>query len=49
MSEQVNLSAAERSSEGKSSNRNLRRSGFIPGVVYGGKEEPKKYPLWKRI
>ena len=48
MSEQVNLSAAERSSEGKSSNRNLRRSGFIPGVVYGGKEEPKKISIMEK-
>lgn len=48
MSEQVNLSAAERNSEGKSSNRNLRRSGFIPGVVYGGKEEPKKISIMEK-
>ena len=48
MSEQVNLSAAERSSEGKSSNRNLRRSGSIPGVVYGGKEEPKKISIMEK-
>jgi len=48
MSEQVNLSASERSSEGKSSNRNLRRSGFIPGVVYGGKEEPKKISIMEK-
>ena len=48
MSEQVNLSASERSSGGKSSNRNLRRSGFIPGVVYGGKEEPKKISIMEK-
>ena len=48
MSEQVNLSAAERSSEGKSSNRNLRRSCFITGVVYGGKEEPKKISIMEK-
>jgi len=48
MSKQVNLSASERSSEGKSSNRNLRRSGFIPGVVYGGKEEPKKISIMEK-
>lgn len=48
MSEQVNLPAAERNSEGKSSNRNLRRSGFIPGIVYGGKEEPKKISIMEK-
>ena len=42
MSEQVSLVASERQSEGKSANRNLRRSGYIPGVLYGGKDEPKK-------
>ena len=48
MSEQVSLVASERQSEGKSANRNLRRSGYIPGVMYGGKEEPKKISIMEK-
>jgi len=48
MSEQVSLVASERQSEGKSANRNLRRSGYIPGVLYGGKEEPKKISIMEK-
>ena len=48
MSEQVSLAASERQTEGKSANRNLRRSGYIPGVLYGGKEEPKKISIMEK-
>ena len=48
MSEQVSLTASERESEGKSANRNLRRSGYIPGVLYGGKDEPKKISIMEK-
>ena len=48
MSEQVSLAASERESEGKSANRNLRRSGYIPGVLYGGKDEPKKISIMEK-
>ena len=48
MSDQVSLAASERQSEGKSANRNLRRSGYIPGVLYGGKEEPKKISIMEK-
>ena len=48
MSEQVSLAASERQSEGKSANRNLRRSGYIPGVLYGGKKEPKKISIMEK-
>ena len=48
MSEQVSLAASERQSEGKSANRNLRRSGYIPGVLYGGKDEPKKISIMEK-
>ena len=48
MSEQVSLAASERQSEGKSANRNLRRSGYIPGVLYGGEEEPKKISIMEK-
>ena len=48
MSEQVSLAASERQSEGKSANRNLRRSGYIPGGLYGGKDEPKKISIMEK-
>ena len=48
MSEQVSLAASERESEGRSANRNLRRSGYIPGVLYGGKDEPKKISIMEK-
>ncbi len=48
MSEHVSLAASERQSEGKSANRNLRRSGYIPGVLYGGKDEPKKISIMEK-
>ena len=48
MSEQVSLAASERQSEGKSANRSLRRSGYIPGVLYGGKDEPKRISIMEK-
>ena len=42
MVEQLTLNVEERNFEGKSFNKVLRRSGSIPGVLYGVKEEPKK-------
>ena len=48
MSDQVNLTAEERTTMGKSFNRNLRRSGSIPGVVYGGKDLPKKISILEK-
>ena len=40
MAEQVVLNANNRDSEGKSSNRKLRRAGSVPAVIYGGEQEP---------
>ena len=48
MAEQFTLAAVERPSYGKSFNRTLRRSGSIPGVVYGGKEQPKKISILEK-
>ena len=48
MPDQLTLTAKERSLEGKSFNRSLRRSGSIPGVVYGGKDQPKKISLLEK-
>tara|TARA_Y100001970_G_C14168737_1_gene822847 strand:+ start:162 stop:887 length:726 start_codon:yes stop_codon:yes gene_type:complete len=48
MSEQVNLNAENREVEGKSSSRQLRSSGSIPAVIYGGKEEPIKISILEK-
>ena len=40
MSDQLVLSAETRDRGGKGASRELRRSGRVPAVVYGGKEEP---------
>ena len=40
MSDQLVLSAETRERGGKGASRELRRSGRVPAVVYGGKEEP---------
>ena len=48
MSEQVNLNAENREVEGKSSSRQLRSTGSIPAVIYGGKEEPLKITILEK-
>ena len=48
MSEQVNLNAENREVEGKSSSRQLRRAGSVPGVIYGGKEEPLRISILEK-
>lgn len=48
MSEQLTLVAQERSSEGKSFSRTLRRSGSIPAIVYGGKDQSKKIQILEK-
>ena len=48
MSEQVNLIAENREVEGKSSSRQLRNSGSVPAVIYGGKEAPLKISILEK-
>ena len=48
MTDQLKLAVKERNSEGKSYNKNLRRSGSIPAVVYGGKDQPKKISILEK-
>tara|TARA_B100001250_G_scaffold95469_1_gene79800 strand:- start:33 stop:770 length:738 start_codon:yes stop_codon:yes gene_type:complete len=48
MSDQISLAADERGVEGKSSSRALRRSGAIPCVLYGGKDEPLKISILEK-
>ena len=40
MSEALTLPAELRERAGKGASRELRRSGRVPAVIYGGKEEP---------
>lgn len=40
MSEIVNLSAKERTATGTGASRALRRTGMIPGVIYGSEKKP---------
>lgn len=44
MSEHI-IQAVGRKDEGKGASRRLRRSGFIPAVVYGGQSAPKSIQL----
>jgi len=48
MSEQVNLNAVDRESEGKSTSRKLRREGSIPAVIYGGEEDPIRISILEK-
>jgi len=45
---QYDLTANERKTFGKGANRALRRQGFSPAVLYGGKSEPKALQLETR-
>tara|TARA_B100001057_G_scaffold114631_1_gene113057 strand:+ start:171 stop:863 length:693 start_codon:yes stop_codon:yes gene_type:complete len=48
MSEQVNLNATNRDTEGKSSSRQLRRSGSVPAVIYGGEKDPIRISILEK-
>ena len=48
MSEQVNLNAVGRESEGKSSSRQLRREGSVPAVIYGGDKDPVRISILEK-
>jgi large subunit ribosomal protein L25 len=43
------LTVAPRTAEGSRANRRLRRSGLVPGVVYGGEGEPIAFEVDARI
>ena len=45
MTEELNLEAKIRETEGRSSNKALRREGSIPAVIYGGGVEPKRISI----
>ncbi len=45
MSESMQVKAQARDDRGKGASRRLRRQGMVPGIVYGGHEEPKAISL----
>ncbi len=45
MSKIVTIKAAARSKAGKGASRSVRRTGDIPGVVYGDKQDPQLISL----
>ena len=48
MSEQVNLNAVGRESDGKSSSRQLRRNGSVPAIIYGGDKDPLRISILEK-
>ncbi len=48
MSEQVNLNAVGRETDGKSSSRQLRRNGSVPAVIYGGDKDPLRISILEK-
>ena len=48
MSEQVNLNAVGRETEGKYSSRQLRRNGSVPAIIYGGDKDPLRISILEK-
>ena len=48
MNDSLGLNAEERTTEGKSSNKSLRRNGAIPAVLYGGSDSPVKISILEK-
>src|SRR3954452_9974563 len=49
MADSTKLSLTARAPEGSRSSRRLRRSGNVPGVIYGGDAEPSHFAVDARI
>jgi large subunit ribosomal protein L25 len=47
--DQTTLAVAPRTVEGSRANRRLRRTGLVPGVVYGGEGEPISFQVDARL
>jgi large subunit ribosomal protein L25 len=47
-SDRATLKVEERTEFGSRSTRRLRRSGFVPGVVYGGGSDPRHFQVGER-
>ena len=48
MSQQVNLNATGRETDGKSSSRRLRRAGSVPAVIYGVDKDPIRISILEK-
>ena len=48
LSQQVNLNATGRETDGKSSSRRLRRAGSVPAVIYGGDKDPIRISILEK-
>lgn len=48
MSNKIVLNATKREDFGKGASRRLRRTGFVPAIVYGGKKEPLSITVQQR-
>ena len=48
MSQQVNLNATGRETDGKSSSRRLRRAGSVQAVIYGGDKDPIRISILEK-
>lgn len=48
MSQQIILNATKRDDLGKGASRRLRRTGYVPAILYGGKREPLSLTLEQR-
>ena len=46
--EQIKLELQVRSEEGSGEMKVLRKTGYIPGVVYGGSEKPQSIKLMRK-
>ena len=47
-SDRATLNVSERAEFGSRTSRRLRRSGFVPGIVYGGGNEPRPFQVPER-
>jgi large subunit ribosomal protein L25 len=47
-SDRATLDVSERTDFGSRTSRRLRRSGFVPGIVYGGGSEPRPFQVPER-
>lgn len=49
MSEQLTLSAEARDKAGKGASRAIRRTGFVPAVIYGNKQDPVSISIEEKV
>ena len=45
MQEDFEIKATSRAEKGKGASRRLRRAGYVPGILYGGKTGPEMFVI----